>query len=232
MFSRSRRSRCFTTPEGTAPAFSRESRSTTGGHASPGRVSPECVTSIAEPPVSSRRAVPSRTVRAVTAGSTIHSQQPAMPTCTAPTLSSRSMFGRLVGGNMKPLIIQKSHSGMLQVMEATDHVKVPWDWEDWYKIDGWKIIKLFRSSQLIPAIKWARRNGVLDPQTLRETLGSWDRRTFAPNPPPDEQAVALYRHNLKLAQGKGELSNNPARVLRDLWNDDSDRGGDRTVSVS
>jgi len=110
---------------------------------------------------------------------------------------STFMFGRLVGGNMKPLIIQKSHSGLLQVMEATDHVKVPWDWEDWYKIDSWKIIKLFRSSQLIPAIKWARRNGVLDPQTLRETLGSWDRRTFAPNPPPDEQAVALYRHNLQ-----------------------------------
>jgi len=98
---------------------------------------------------------------------------------------------------MKPLIIQKSHSGMLQVMEATDHVKTPWDWEDWRKIDGWTIIKLFRSSQLIPAIKWARRNGVLIPQTLRETLGSWDRKTFAPNPPPDEQAVALYRHNLQ-----------------------------------
>ena len=40
------------------------------------------------------------------------------------------------------------------------------------------------------------------------------------------------RHNKKLAQGKGKLSNNPARVLRDLWNDDSDRGGDRAISVS
>ncbi len=98
---------------------------------------------------------------------------------------------------MKPTIVQRSHSQMLQVLRAEDHVTVPWDWTRWHLIKEWRIIKLFPGRNLETAIRFAKQVGGFDPRTLRETLGSWDAKNFAPNPPPDEEAIAIYRQNLR-----------------------------------
>jgi len=141
------------------------------------------------------------------------------------------MFGLLVGGNMRPIIIQRSHSGLIQVMQTRDHVRAPWSWENWKDTDDWTILKLFRSSQLEAAIKWAKETGFFaGPASLRETLGSWDRQSFAPNPPPDQHAIDLYRQNLqeqahairpeKPQRGTGKKARRARRALLD----DEDQG--------
>jgi hypothetical protein len=98
---------------------------------------------------------------------------------------------------MKPTIVQRSHSQLLQVLKAQEHVATTWEPEDWHRVNGWDILRLFRSQELEKAIRFAKQCGGFFPETLQYTLGSWDAKRFAPNPPPDETALATYRQNLR-----------------------------------
>ena len=107
---------------------------------------------------------------------------------------------------MVPVIIQKTRSGF-SVFKSMESVSDSFDPKDaWKHPRSYLLLKTFNRNCFDQALAFAREFPGFVYATLQETLGSWDRASFAPNPSVDRDLKAVLRVKREEVNQNGDSS--------------------------
>jgi hypothetical protein len=92
-----------------------------------------------------------------------------------------------------PVILQKSRAGFVVMRNAKPVIVASDPVDTWKQGHEYRILQSFNRNCMEEAIRFAQGFPGFLLATLRETLGSWERGSFSPNPQPDKDLIAIYK---------------------------------------